>query len=52
MRPRPAARRSDIEKGRKLPASLLAVEQDDYCVPKRAQHAPFVSSYQERIAER
>ena len=30
MRPRPAARRSDIEKGRELPVGLFAVEQDDY----------------------
>ncbi len=27
MRPRPAARRTDIEKSRELPASLFAVEQ-------------------------
>jgi hypothetical protein len=48
MRPRPAARRSDIEKSRELLAGLFAVEQHDYCVAKRMQRAPFGSSYKER----
>jgi hypothetical protein len=52
MRPRSATRRSDIEKGRELAASLFAVKQHDYCVAKRTQRATFVGSHQERTAQR
>ena len=51
MRPRPAARRSDIEKGGELPAGLFAVEQHDYGVTKRMQHTAFIGSCQQRTAE-
>ena len=51
VRPRPAARRSHIEKRRELPAGLFGVEQRDYCVAERTQSAAFVGSYQERIGE-
>jgi hypothetical protein len=51
MRLRPAARRSQIEKGRELPAGLFAVEQEGYCVAKCMQRAAFFGSYQERTAE-
>src|ERR1700693_2052999 len=39
MRPRPAARQTDIEKSRELLAGLFGVEQHDYCVAKRMQRA-------------
>ena len=39
MRPRPAARRTDIEKSSELFVGLFAVEQHDYCLPKRVQRA-------------
>jgi hypothetical protein len=45
MRPRPVARRTDIEKSRELFTGLFAVEEYDYCVAKRMQRTAFVGSY-------
>jgi hypothetical protein len=52
MRPRPAARRTDIEKSRELLVGLFAIEQYDQRVAKCMQGPAFASSYQERTAER
>ena len=46
MRPGPAARRSDIEKGRELPVGLFAVKQDDYRVRTTRKRTAFVGSDQ------
>jgi hypothetical protein len=46
VRPRSAARRSDIEKSRELLAGLFAVEQYDYSMAKRMERAAFVGSQQ------